>query len=158
MEITIPEIQPKIQPTKSKGAIGGIKIAATWKGENRSKHAPEKLAKQNIKDAKWVIGSVKNIACSYGDHKDGELETKFSNLLEHLRNNPEVEGKDFTEGLEHVKKSTWANGCRHMARTRQTMDDHEKVCKFKPKTTLAPTPPTTETAECGSDGKASSYV
>jgi hypothetical protein len=131
LEALLPEIPLELQTTKSKGAIGGVKIASTWKGEGRSKHSEEKLAKQNIKDANWVCQSYKNIACPNGDGTDGTVETKFSNLLNHLISvDGQVEGKDMCEKVKAVKKSTYTTGCRYMCRTQERMDKHiAEECK-----------------------------
>lgn len=132
LEATLPEIPLELQTTKPKGAaIGGVKIASTWKGEGRSKHSAEKLAKQNIKDANWVCQSYKNIACPNGDGTDGTVETKFSNLLNHLISvNGQVDGKDLEEKVKAVKKSTYTSGCRYMCRTQARMDKHiAEECK-----------------------------
>ena len=54
-EAKIPEIPTEFSKKKLKGACCGVKVAETWKEparSKRSKHSPELLAKQNIKDAK----------------------------------------------------------------------------------------------------------
>lgn len=127
---TLPTIPAELATSQTKGSIGGVKITATWKGEGRSKHEPKEAAKQNIKDAKWVCGSVRNISCPHGDATDGTIETKFVKLYEHLKENPIVEGKDLTEEIAKVKDSTYSKGCRFMCRTKVGMEKHLAVCKF----------------------------
>ena len=126
---------PEIYKSKSRGAIGGEKITATWKGEGRSKHDAAGLKKQNLKDAKWVLNSGKNIACGNGDGSDGTVETKFSKLFEHMKSvEGKIEDKDFAKELAEVKPSTYSKGCRFMCRTKERMEKHMNgECKFTPK-------------------------
>lgn len=128
----LPKIPEKFA-VKSKGAIGGVKITATWKGAGRSKHDAETLAKQNIKDAKWVLNSAKNIACPCGNGTDGTVETKFMKLFEHMKSvKGVIEGKDFSKELALVKPSTFTEGCRFMCRTKERMEKHvQDECKFQ---------------------------
>ena len=143
----LPEIPEKFRK-KSRVADGAPKITETWKGAGRSKLTEEEAIVMDKKDCKWVLGSIRNIACPYGDHKDGENETKFSNLLADMRKTPiRKSGFNTAEGLEKVRDSTYTTGCRIMFRTKKRMEKHILECPCRPKTTLAPTPPTTETAE-----------
>ena len=130
LEKTLPTIPAELATSQTKGSIGGVKVSATWKGEGRSKHDTAKLAKQNIKDAKWVCGSIRNISCPHGDATDGTIETKFVKLYEHLKEHPIVEGKNLTTEISAVKDSTYTKGCRFMCRTKDALDKHLAVCKF----------------------------
>ena len=133
LEAKLPPIPEKFQTSKTRGAIGGEKKTATWKGENRSKHSAEELKKQNIKDANWVLNSVGNIACENGNGTSGSVETKFTKLYEHMKEvDGKIEDRDFSKELALVKPSTYTTGCRYMCRKPERMAKHiAEECKFQ---------------------------
>jgi len=118
----------KTDRAENKGIIEGEKVSLTCLGRH-SKHDESAIKKQNLKDAKWVCGSIRNIACPHGNATDGTIETKFVNLYEFLKGNPVVSDKDLTEEIAQVKDSTYSKGCRFMCRTKKAMEKHLLTCK-----------------------------
>jgi hypothetical protein len=133
LEKTLPAIPAEYATSKTdraenKGIIVGEKVSLTCLGHH-SKHDESAIKKQNLKDAKWVCGSIRNIACPHGNATDGTIETKFVNLYEFLKINPVVSDKDLTEEIAQVKDSTYTKGCRFMCRTKDGMEKHLLTCK-----------------------------
>ena len=133
LEKTLPAIPAEYATSKTdraenKGIIEGETVSLTCLGHH-SKHDESAIKKQNLKDAKWVCGSIRNIACPHGNATDGTIETKFVNLYEFLKGNPVVSDKDLTEEIAQVKDSTYSKGCRVMCRTKKAMEKHLLTCK-----------------------------
>ena len=107
---------------------------------NTSKHPPETLTTQNIKDANWVLGSIRNIACKHGDGTDGTMmKTWEHNIYDKMvKQNGIIEGVDMSDKMKKVKVNTHTSGCGFMCRTPQTMQKHLLTCGYA----LQPSVPT----------------
>jgi len=124
------DIQPAERPMESgKTTLG-----------NTSKHTPETLTTQNIKDANWVLGSIRNIACKHGDGTDGTMmKTWEHNIYDKMvKQNGVIEGVDMSDKMKKVKVNTHTSGCGFMCRTPQTMQKHLLTCGYA----LQPSAPT----------------
>jgi len=124
------EVQSAEQPVKSDKTTLG----------NTSKHPPEILTTQNIKDANWVLGSIRNIACKHGDGTDGTMmKTWERNIYDKMvKQNGIIEGVDMSDKMKKVKVNTHTSGCGFMCRTPQTMQKHLLTCGYA----LQPSAPT----------------
>ena len=107
---------------------------------NTSKHPPETLTTQNIKDANWVLGSIRNIACKHGDGADGTMmKTWERNIYDKMvKQNGIIEGVDMSYRMKNVKVNTHTSGCGFMCRTSKTMQKHLLTCGYA----LQPSAPT----------------
>ena len=124
------DIQPAERPMESgKTTLG-----------NTSKHTPETLTTQNIKDANWVLGSIRNISCKHGDGTDGTMMKTWEHNIYNkmVKHNGIIEGVDMSDRMKNVKVNTHTSGCGFMCRTPQTMQKHLLTCGYA----LQPSAPT----------------
>lgn len=128
-----------IVPLETLSVEQPVKSGKTTLG-NTSKHTPETLTTQNIKDANWVLGSIRNIACKHGDGTDGTMMKKWEhNIYEKMvKQNGIIEGVDMSNKIKKVKVTTHTSGCGFMCRTPQTMQKHLLTCGYA----LQPSAPT----------------
>ena len=124
------EVQSAERPVESKKTTLG----------NTSKHTPETLTTQNVKDANWVLGSIRNIACKHGDGADGTMmKTWEHNIYDKMvKQNGIIEGVDMSDKMKKVKVNTHTSGCGFMCRTSKTMQKHLLTCGYA----LQPSAPT----------------